>query len=183
MDQFDQINDFDPFSSPALTPPAPTPPAPTPPAPTPPAPTMLALPPLAIYPSQQALFEAIQAWAKPCGYAFSITRSRKANNGRCKVQYGCDRRAQLNTTKSRERNTQSRGLGCLFSIIAVETIGGWEVRYRPEARFNTHNHPPSQSPAAHPSHRHLSIRAQNSAQQLYITGKINLYNLNITNSL
>ena len=33
-----------------------------------------------------------------------------------------------------------------------------------------HNHPPSQSPAAHPSHRHLSIHAQNIAKQLYLAG-------------
>ena len=69
------------------------------------------------------------------------------------------------------RQTQSRGSGCLFSSIAVETPSlGWEVRYRPEAKFNTHNHPPSQSPAAHPSHRRLPVTAQNTAQSLFLAG-------------
>ena len=70
------------------------------------------------------------------------------------------------------RNTQSRGTGCLFSIIAVETSLGWEVRYRPEDRFNVHNHPPSQSLVAHPSHRQLSIESQNTAQNLFLAGKV-----------
>lgn len=132
---------------------------------------MLALPPLATYPPKEALFEAIQAWAKPRGYAFSIARStQKKADLRCS-----DRRAQiqLDTPQNRVRNTQSRGSGCPFSIIALETPSlGWEVRYRPGAEFNTHNHPPSQSPAAHPSHRQLSIQAQNTAQRLSSAGKL-----------
>jgi hypothetical protein len=41
----------------------------------------LALPPLASYPSKQALFEAIQSWAKPRGYAFSISQSIRVKSG------------------------------------------------------------------------------------------------------
>ena len=36
---------------------------------------VLTLSHLASYPSKQALFEAIQSWAKPRGYAFSISQS------------------------------------------------------------------------------------------------------------
>jgi hypothetical protein len=37
----------------------------------------------------------------------------------------------------RVRDTQSRGTGCLFLILAVELSNslGWEVKYRPEARY------------------------------------------------
>lgn len=81
MDQFNQINqinDFDSLSSP--TPSLEPAPEPTP------EPTMLALPPLATYPSKEALFEAIQAWAKPRGYAFSIARStQKKADLRCSM--------------------------------------------------------------------------------------------------
>jgi hypothetical protein len=139
-------------------------PAPEMPAGMPPpllAPVMLALPPLATYPTKEALFEASQKWAKDRGYAFTIQRSRILGNGRQKVQYACDRCpvVQPSIQPERRRVTQSRGTGCLFSILAVKSPSStdWEVKYRPEARFNTHNHPPSQSPAAHPSHRHLSI--------------------------
>ena len=52
---------------------------------------MLALPPLAIYPSKEALFEAIQSWAKARGYAFTIGKSKRLNNQRQKVYYACDR--------------------------------------------------------------------------------------------
>ncbi|KIM94762.1 hypothetical protein OIDMADRAFT_21373, partial [Oidiodendron maius Zn] len=44
------------------------------------------------------------------------------------------------------------------------------VKYRPETRFSVHNHPPSQSPAAHPSHRRLPVEAQNAARNLFSAG-------------
>jgi hypothetical protein len=134
--------------------------------------TMLALPPIASYPSKQALFEAIQGWAKLRGYAFSISRSTRLNSQRQKVTYSCDRWPAVRQLVQGIRNTQSRGTGCPFSIIAVETSLGWEVRYRPGERFSVHNHPPSQSLVAHPSHRQLSIESQNTAQNLFLAGKV-----------
>jgi hypothetical protein len=75
MDQFSQFDNLDPFFSP--------PPASPPPA-SPPlvssstdASNALALPPLATYPSKEALFEAIQSWSKPRGYSFTIGRSTR----------------------------------------------------------------------------------------------------------
>jgi hypothetical protein len=174
MDQFSQSEGSDRFYSLSPSPP-PAPPAP-PALPVPPTlPVLLALPPLATYPSKEALFEAIQRWAKDRGYAFTIQRSRVRKNGRSRIQYVCDRSPQpaLLPTGPRTRITQSRGTGCLFSIVATDTLGlGWEVRYRPEAKFNTHNHPPSQSPGAHPSHRQLSIQAQAITQSLFSAGKL-----------
>jgi hypothetical protein len=113
----------------------------------------LALPPLALYPSREALFEAIQSWSKPRGYAFTVGKSKKVRSGLQKVYYPCDRCPLVRSAREdSQRETQSRGTGCLFSIIALETSDlGWEVKFRPEASFNTHNHPPNQSPAAHPS--------------------------------
>jgi hypothetical protein len=157
MDQFSQSDRFFSLS----------------PSPLPPPPALLALPPLATYPSKEALFKSIQEWAKDRGYAFSIGKSKRAGS-RQKVYYACDRRAspRLAKRQNTQRSTQSRGTGCLFSILAIETPSlGWELRYRPESRFNTHNHSPSQSPAAHPSHRHLSIQAQATTQDLFSAGK------------
>jgi len=172
IDQLSQLEYSDPFASPSppLAPQMPPAPIPTP-APVP-APVMLALPPLATYSTKEALFKAIQQWSKDRGYAFVIQRS-KVRNGRQKVYYVCDRwpKAQIPSSE-RSRITQSRGTGCLFSILGVNTPSlGWEVRYRPEGRCNTHNHPPSQSPAAHPSHRQLSIKAQATTKSLFLAGK------------
>jgi hypothetical protein len=175
MDQFDQFDQFNQFDS--LLSPTPSPPPPPPPPPQ--SLVMLALPPLATYPSKDALFEAIQDWAKPRGYAFITSRSKRLESGRHKVFYACDRRATIrNLNTIRIRETQTRGSGCQFSIIGVELQGGlsWEVRYRPSSEFNTHNHLPSQNPAAHPTHRHLSIQAQNTAQTLFSAGNISLSN-------
>jgi hypothetical protein len=135
---------------------------------------VLALPPLAIYPSRKALFEAIQSWSKSQGYAFTVQKSRKLPSGCQRVQYACDRCPPVPPPSSQcTRNTRTRGTGCLFSILAIELSNslGWEVRYRPEAKYNTHNHPPSQSPAVHPSHRHLSIQAKATSQNLFSVGK------------
>src|ERR1700678_1285634 len=128
----------------------------------------LTLPPLAVYPSRETLFEAIQSWAKPRGYAFTVGKS-KLEGQRRKVYYACDRYyIPRPTTTPRIRATQTRGSGCPFSILGIELPSslGWELKYRPGTTYNTHNHPPSQSPAAHPSHRHLSTQALVTSENL-----------------
>ena len=45
-------------------------------------PNTLALPPLAIYPSNEALFEAIQSWSKAHRYAFTVGRSTRLKSRR-----------------------------------------------------------------------------------------------------
>ena len=132
----------------------------------------LTLPPLASYPSREALFEAIQSWSKAHGYAFTTGKSKRLHNGRQKVYYACDRCPHTPLPATRVRDTQSRGTGCLFSILAIELPNslGWEVKYRPETKYNTHNHPPSQSPAAHPSHRHLLTQALPTSETLFLAG-------------
>ena len=162
MNQFSQFDVSDPSSQP--------PPA----QPLTSASDALSLPPLAAYPSREALFEAIQSWAKLQGYAFTITRSKRIRNRRQKVYYTYDRYPPLRPEAQIERvqDTQSCSSGCLFQVLIIKTLSSnWEVRYRPEARFNIHNHPPSQSPAAHPSHRRLPVEAQNTARNLFSAGK------------
>ena len=105
MDQFSQFSDSDPF----LTPLPPEPPVPVPaPAPAPvPAPdlvTPLSPLPEATYPSKEALFEAIQTWSKPRGYAFTIRRS-KLILGREKVYYACDWRPLIQPPNPGSRKT------------------------------------------------------------------------------
>ena len=78
------------------------------------------LPPEAQYPSREALFEAIRAWAKPHGYAFTTGKSKKSESGRIKVYYACDRCRPIPSNIARIRHTQSRGIGCLFSVLACE---------------------------------------------------------------
>jgi hypothetical protein len=180
MDQSSQFDNSNPFFSPAPSPP-----------PLANASNALSLPPEATYPSKEALFEAIQSWAKLRGYAFTISRSSRLRDSRQKVTYACDRYPLPKPQNIRDtqlhthiRDTQSRGIGCLFSILALETPNlGWEVRYRFGNRFNTHNHPPSQSPAAHPSHRRLPVIAQNMAQNLFLAGKTNLLIKDITKQI
>ena len=122
MDQFSESEGSDPFFTPSPPPellagmpagiPAPPPP-----------PTILALPPLATYATKEALFEGIQKWAKSRGYAFTIQRSVTTGSRRKKVYYACDRRfiPRLAERQEPRRSTQSRGTGCLFSVLAVES--------------------------------------------------------------
>jgi hypothetical protein len=86
---------------------------------------VLSLPLEATYPSKEALFKAIQSWAKLCGYAFTISRSSRLKDRCQKVTYACDRYTKpqnIRDTQLRDhiRDTQSRGTGCLFSILALE---------------------------------------------------------------
>lgn len=74
---------------------------------------------------REALLEAIQALAKPRGYAFINGKSKKTKGGRCKVYFSCDRRPPIRrNTANKVRDTQSRGLGCQFSIVGVESLEG-----------------------------------------------------------
>jgi hypothetical protein len=172
MDQFNQFNQPSQSGEPRpLLSPSPLPlPLPLPLPPSNLTPEPLALPPLAIYPTREALFNAIQSWSKLRGYAFTVTRSLKKKQ-RQKVYYACDRYPSIPLPRERIRDTQTRGTGCLFSVIALEKASGeWELKYRLEAQYNTPNHLPSQGPSAHPSHRHLSIEARNIAQSFFSAG-------------
>ena len=115
------------------------------------------LPPEAQYPSKEALFEAIQAWAKPHGYAFTTGRSKKREgSGRIKVFYTCDRH-NIVPTRERIYNIISRGIGCPFLVIACKLPNhkGWELKHRSKYKFSTYNHAPSPYPGVHPSQRHM----------------------------
>jgi len=116
------------------------------------------LPPEQYFESRQALFESINTWAKPRGYAFITQRSTKEKNGTSTVIYACDRsRNPPSGLLQRQRKTTTRRTNCLFSILAKETSNGnWALKHRPNQRFTIHNHEPSQQPSAHPVHRQLS---------------------------
>ena len=85
MDQFGQIDSTDPFFSP--------PPLSTPPTD---ASDALALPALATYPSREALFEAIQSWAKARGYAFTVGKSKRVPDERQNLNHILDASGRLN---------------------------------------------------------------------------------------
>ena len=142
------------------------------------------LPLEAQYPSKEALFEAIQAWAKPYGYAFTTGKSKKKKNSCTKVYYACDRCRPIPSNIARIRQTQSRGTGCLFSVIAYKRLEqqGWELKHRPEYKYSIHNHAPRSHPAAHPSHRHISSQDQDLNQKLYNASKYISSLKDITNS-
>jgi hypothetical protein len=143
MGQFNEFSDSNPFSSPSPPPPLPTTRQPEN------APKILALPPLAIYPSKDILFEAIQSWAKLRGYDFVTGKIKKLPSRFQTVYYACNRNPLAPPArKDRLRDTQTRGTAGLFSILAVESSLGWVVKYRLEPKFNINNHPPDQSPGA-----------------------------------
>ncbi|OAQ58241.1 transposase-like protein [Purpureocillium lilacinum] len=120
-----------------------------------------ALPPEGVYDSREALFKAINEWAKPRGYAFTTGKSSKTPNGRVKVVYACDRnRLPPSHAVERVRRTASRKTGCEFSVLAKESLdrSTWILGHRPDKECGEHNHPPSEGPAAHPAHRRLEKR-------------------------
>src|ERR1700710_2510861 len=163
---------YQPSEPQLLSSPSPLPPLPRPLLPTTTSTTLepLACLPLAIYSTREALFQAIQSWSKLRGYAFTVGKSLRKKS-RQKVYYACDRCPPTPLPKERIRDTQTRGTGCLFSVIALEKASGdWELKYRPETQYNTHNHLPSQSPISHPSHRHLSTEVKDIARTFFSAG-------------
>jgi hypothetical protein len=133
----------------------------------------LSLPPRAVYTSEQALFDAIQAHAKLTGQCFVKLRSTTHNN-RKTVTYGCDRSKKPTTTDSnrqRKRREPSKRTDCHFSVLGVELNhdAGWEVRHRAE-QFCSHNHPPSSDPSLHTGHRKLNHEELLKVQELQASG-------------
>ena len=118
------------------------------------------VPPEAEYNSRDDLYTAINAWAAPRGYAFVVARSRRIDNGRQVVVFGCDRGAGRTPKPSttRRKVTTTRRNGCQFSVLAKDspckTI--WALKHREGCEYNTHNHEPSLGKLAHPVHRQLS---------------------------
>ncbi|KAJ3454421.1 hypothetical protein MRS44_018315 [Fusarium solani] len=133
------------------------------------------LPPEGQFTSREELAAAINAWAAPRGYAFISQRSTKSSTGRAIVTFICDRGggpAPSATSKKQIRKTASRRTGCLFSVIAKESLCGtqWALRHRPSPRFHQHNHPPSLSPVAHPVLRQLSRPDESTVYRLSDAG-------------
>jgi hypothetical protein len=119
------------------------------------------LPPEGTYESRESLLAAINAWAKPRGYAFTTGKSSKTPNGRVRVVFACDRNTQPPSTSiERIRRTSSRGTGCKFSVLAKQSLDGnsWVLSYRQGKEHTIHNHLPSGNPSAHPAHRQLKGR-------------------------
>ena len=117
------------------------------------------IPPEVEYESREALFKAINAWAAPRGYAFTVGRSTKERSGKQTITYSGDRSYKApDILRERKRKTSTRGTGCEFSVLAKESLDkrSWTLRHRAEKRFSIHNHEPSQRPSAHPAHRILS---------------------------
>ena len=117
------------------------------------------LPPEGDYESRDALFKSINAWAAPRGYAFVTGRSTTEKTGRQTVTYTCDRACRPpNASITRQRKTTTRGTNCQFSVLAKQCLdmSTWALKHRPDRRFSSHNHEPSQHPSAHPVHRVLS---------------------------
>jgi hypothetical protein len=135
----------------------------------------LSLPPVGHYPTNDALFEAIQLHAKRSGYCFIKLRSTKKGT-RTTVTYGCDRYGKPPAPKDgevrqRQRKHSSRRTDCQFSILGVQLKdgAGWEIRYRGQ-QYCVHNHPPSESATDHKGHRKLSQEDVNRVKALHIAG-------------
>ena len=114
------------------------------------------LPPEGFFESRQTLYESINAYAKPRGYAFTTQRSTKGDNGFLKVFYAYDRsrrQPSLDDLREGKRKTTTRITNCPFSVLAKESNEGWTLKHRPEVHFAIHNHEPSLHPSAHSVHR------------------------------
>lgn len=131
------------------------------------------MPPERDYDSREALFEAINAWAAPRGYAFRTGRSHKEKSGKVTVTYTCDRACHPpSDSKIRKRLTSTRGTGCQFSLLAKQSLdrARWSVKYRSESRFAAHNHEPSLHKSAHPNLRKLSEAERSTITKLTRAG-------------
>ncbi|PCG88148.1 Hypothetical protein PENO1_111880 [Penicillium occitanis (nom. inval.)] len=131
------------------------------------------LPPEGDFNSRKAVFDYVNSWAKPRGYAFTTGKSLKTSNGRVKVFFACDRnKPPPNPSSNRKRRTSSQRTNCLFSVVAKDSLDGttWALRHRPDPKFCEHNHPPSTEPSVHRVHRRLPDEEANVIADLTTAG-------------
>lgn len=132
------------------------------------------LPPEAEYNSRDELVTAINTWAATQGYAFITRKSTTKSSGRKIVTYACDKswKPSSSINANAKRKTTTRGTGCLFSVLAKESLDKttWSLHHRPDEKFLKHNHPPSHHPSAHPVHRQLDASGKATLSELVSAG-------------
>ena len=94
------------------------------------------LPPEGFFETRDALFESINAYAKPRGYAFTTQRSIRGPNGFSRVFFACDRsrRPPSSPDRDRQRKTTTRMTNCPFPVLAKESSEGWTLKHRQDHR-------------------------------------------------
>ncbi|EAQ84702.1 hypothetical protein CHGG_08716 [Chaetomium globosum CBS 148.51] len=65
------------------------------------------LPPEGIFETRKALFESINAYAKPRGYAFTTQRSIRGPGGFLRLFFACDRSRRLPLSPERDRQRKT----------------------------------------------------------------------------
>ena len=113
------------------------------------------LPPEGFFETRDALFELINAYVKPRGYAFITQRLIHGPSGFLRVFFVCDgsRRPPSSPDQDRQRKTITRMTNCPFLVLAKEFSKGWTLKHRQDHRFATHNHEPSLHPTTHPDNK------------------------------
>ncbi|EXL39278.1 hypothetical protein FOCG_18111 [Fusarium oxysporum f. sp. radicis-lycopersici 26381] len=109
-------------------------------------------------PSAEALFDLVNLFAKENGFGI-VRRNAYSYKGR-RIRYSlqCDRFGQPGASKGAGlRQRKSRKCGCKWMVIAEALEEGkWLLRQHPNLEHSQHNHGPSITASAHPSHRQLT---------------------------
>jgi hypothetical protein len=116
------------------------------------------LPPESDYDSRKAVFDHINSWARPRGYAIITGRSSKTSNRRVKVTFTCDKNKALPSTLANQiHRIASQQTECLFSVIAKESLDRtiWTLRHCPDQKFSKHNHLLTTEAAVYQAHSQL----------------------------
>ncbi|EXU95776.1 MULE transposase domain protein [Metarhizium robertsii] len=109
-------------------------------------------------PSAEALFNTVNTFAKENGFGI-VRRNQYAFKGRViRYSFQCDRFGQPRASEGTGlRTRKSRKCGCQWKITAESLEEGkWLLRQHKDPKHHQHNHQPSITPSAHPSHRRLT---------------------------
>jgi hypothetical protein len=108
--------------------------------------------------SAEALFDRVNLFAKEHGFGI-VRRNKYAYKGRViRYSFQCDLFGDPRPSESSGlRQKKSRKCGCKWQVIAeAREEGKWLLRQHPKPEHHIHNHPPSETPSVHPSHRRLT---------------------------
>ena len=118
------------------------------------------------------LLQYINGKAITQGYAIITRHSKSKASCKYKVYFECDRGGTYMSRNpnphKKPRLTGTRLTECPFSLVADFKENVWRLRLR----NGSHNHEPSWTPIAHPTHRKLTVESLTIVQQMTDSGGV-----------
>lgn len=126
-------------------------------------------PPDRVFNDIDSLKSFLCEWALDHGYAFSIRRSNKHEDGYLKrMDFTCDKGGLIPPASQPSKESTTRRVNCKFELVCY--FGKRQGTWRYEVKQSEHNHPPSNRAEDHSMARRLTTDQKSTFERLNQSG-------------